>query len=56
MIAISHNNSQSRGSIDYYRKPEDESRMERPPRDTTKDKRKSSEFPERPAKKYKIDE
>ena len=36
-IALSHNNSQSRGSKDYYRKPEDDNRMERLPRDTTKD-------------------
>ncbi len=30
--------------------------MGRPPRDTAKDKRKSSDFPERPTKKYKSDE
>ena len=51
VIAVSQNNSQSRGSRDYYQKPEEDSRMARPSRDTTKDKRKTSDFPERPAKK-----
>ena len=54
-IAILQNNSRLKESRDYYRKMEYDSRTSRPPKDTSREKKKNSNYSGGIAKRYKLD-